>query len=55
MARNGLGMLLMHDDADREYEYIERAEQALEESDAEDWSVISMKNDFVQVFVPSEM
>ncbi len=54
-ADNGLVMLLMHDDADREYEYIEGAEQALEESDAEDWSVISMKNDFVQVFVPSEM
>lgn len=52
---NGLVMLLMHDDVDREYNYVEGAEQVISVSEAEGWSVISMKNDFAQVFIASEM
>jgi phosphoserine phosphatase len=52
---NSLVMLLMHDDDERAYEYIEGAEQALEEAKAKGWPLISMKNDFMKVFSAPKM
>ena len=48
--RPGLRLLLLHDDADREFDYTAGAEQALETAAAQDWTVISMRNDWVTVF-----
>jgi phosphoserine phosphatase len=45
-----LRLLLMHDDRAREFEYSSGAEQALELARAKDWTVISMKNDWREVF-----
>lgn len=45
-----LMMLVHHDDPDREYQYDKGAEEALVEAAVRGWSVISMKNDFSQVF-----
>jgi phosphoglycolate phosphatase-like HAD superfamily hydrolase len=43
-------MLVLHDDADREFDYVAGAEKALDEANAKDWTVISMKNDWATVF-----
>jgi hypothetical protein len=45
-----LRLLLLHDDADREFDYTAGAEQALEEASRENWTVVSMKNDWNAVF-----
>ena len=45
-----LPLLLLHDDADREFDYTAGAEQALERADANAWTVISIKNDWATVF-----
>jgi hypothetical protein len=45
-----LRLLLLHDDAEREFDYTGGAEQALEKAAKEKWTVVSMKNDFVTVF-----
>jgi hypothetical protein len=47
---DGPGMLLLHDDAERESAYTAGAEDALERAGDRDWTVISMKNDWVTVF-----
>jgi phosphoserine phosphatase len=47
-----LRLLLLHDDADREFSYTAGAEQALEQADAERWTVVSMRNDWETVFAP---
>jgi phosphoserine phosphatase len=44
------GILLHHDDAEREYAYDAGAEKALEASAAAGWVVVSMKDDFARVF-----
>ena len=44
------GLLLHHDDEDREYSYDAGAENALGLARSEDWLVVSMKDDFSQVF-----
>jgi hypothetical protein len=43
-------MLVHHDDADREYAYDEGAEQALERALGNGWVIVSMKNDWKQIF-----
>jgi phosphoglycolate phosphatase-like HAD superfamily hydrolase len=48
--RPSLGILVRHDDAEREYAYDERAERAQAIAAANDWLVISMKDDFARVF-----
>jgi hypothetical protein len=48
--RPGLRLLVLHDDADREFDYTAGAEQSLDAAAAEDWTVVSMKNDWSQVF-----
>ena len=45
-----LGLLVHHDDADREFDYDHGTERALEVAEAEGWTVASIKNDFKKVF-----
>jgi hypothetical protein len=45
-----LGLLVNHDDADREYAYVDGAEVALELAGVHGWTVASMKEDFTTVF-----
>jgi hypothetical protein len=45
-----LRLLLLHDDADREFDYTDGAEQALEIAAQQNWTVVSMKNDWNTVF-----
>ncbi len=49
--RPGLRLLVLHDDAEREFDYVQGAEQALNAAKADGWTVISMKNDWSTVFV----
>ena len=44
------GLLLRHDDLDREFAYDTGAEHALSEATTRGWTVVSMKNDFATVF-----
>jgi hypothetical protein len=41
---------VLHDDADREFDYTAGAEQALERADANAWMVTSIKRDWATVF-----
>jgi hypothetical protein len=47
---NALRMLVRHDDADREFAYMTGAERAFETADQQGWLVVSMKDDWNQVF-----
>ena len=49
-ARPALRLLVLHDDAGREVDYVKGAEAALERARAEDWTVISIKRDWATVF-----
>jgi hypothetical protein len=42
--------LLLHDDAEREFDYTAGAEEALETADQQNWTVVSIKNDWNTVF-----
>jgi hypothetical protein len=48
--RPALRLLLLHDDAEREFDYVAGAEIALARAKAEDWTVVSIKNDWASVF-----
>jgi len=48
--RTGLRLLLLHDDAEREFDYTAGAEQALARARERDWTVVSMRNDWSTVF-----
>jgi phosphoglycolate phosphatase-like HAD superfamily hydrolase len=45
-----LRLLLLHDDAEREFDYTVGAEQALVEADENGWTVVSVRNDWATVF-----
>jgi phosphoserine phosphatase len=45
-----LGLLIHHDDPDREFAYDAGAEHALAEAAKQGWTVVSMKDDFATVF-----
>jgi len=45
-----LRLLVLHDDAEREFDYTSGAEKALKQADTSGWTVVSMKNDFTTVF-----
>jgi phosphoglycolate phosphatase-like HAD superfamily hydrolase len=45
-----LRLLLLHDDADREFDYTAGAEHALDVAAQQDWTVVSMRNDWNTVF-----
>ncbi|MFE3289324.1 HAD family hydrolase [Rhodococcus sp. NPDC059234] len=47
-----LRLLILHDDADREFDYVAGAEDILELARRSDWTVVSMKNDWHEVFAP---
>jgi phosphoglycolate phosphatase-like HAD superfamily hydrolase len=49
-SRTGLRLLLLHDDAEREFDYTAGAEQALERAADKGWTVISIKDDWTTVF-----
>ena len=48
--RPSLGLLVLHDDPEREFDYTAGAEQALEQADSNDWTVVSINNDWATVF-----
>ena len=48
--RPALRLLLLHDDADREFDYTAGAEKSLETAAAHGWTVVSIKNDWATVF-----
>ena len=45
-----LRLLVLHDDAEREFDYTAGAEQALERPRRDGWTVVSIKNDWATVF-----
>jgi hypothetical protein len=45
-----LRLLLLHDDAEREFAYTAGAERALQAAEQPGWMIVSMRNDFQQVF-----
>ncbi len=47
---SALGLLVHHDDAEREYAYDGGAEKALQLASKESWIVVSMKHDWKTVF-----
>lgn len=49
-ATPSLGLLIRHDDADREFAYTAGAEKALEMAEPNDWTVVSMRDDWKSVF-----
>ena len=48
--RPALRLLLLHDDADREFAYVAGAERALERAHKQGWTVVSLKQDWATVF-----
>ena len=46
-------ILIHHDDPVREFSYDKGAEKALEVAKNRDWDIVSIKNDFVEIF-PNE-
>jgi phosphoglycolate phosphatase-like HAD superfamily hydrolase len=46
----GLRLLVLHDDADREFDYTAGAEKSLEQAAKDDWTVVSMRNDWTTIF-----
>jgi hypothetical protein len=49
-SRQGLRLLLLHDDPEREFAYTAGAETSLERASNDDWTVVSIKNDWATVF-----
>jgi hypothetical protein len=49
-SRPGLRLLVLHDDPDREFDYVSGAERALEEAESSGWTVVSIKRDWATVF-----
>jgi hypothetical protein len=45
-----LQLLVLHDDADREFDYVAGAEKALDLAKTDGWVVTSIKNDWTTVF-----
>jgi phosphoglycolate phosphatase-like HAD superfamily hydrolase len=48
--RGALRLLVLHDDADREFGYTAGAEDALERARAHGWTIVSMKDDWAAIF-----
>jgi hypothetical protein len=49
-SRPALRLLVLHDDAEREFAYTAGAEASLEQARAENWTVVSVKDDWATVF-----
>lgn len=52
-SRPALRLLLLHDDGEREFDYIEGAERSVKRGKAEGWTLVSMRQDWATVFAPS--
>jgi phosphoserine phosphatase len=48
--RDALRLLVLHDDPDREFDYVAGAEDALERARSRSWTVVSIKADWATVF-----
>ncbi len=48
--RDSLRLLVLHDDPDREFDYVAGAEEALQRARERSWTVVSVKNDWATVF-----
>jgi phosphoserine phosphatase len=48
--RPALRLLVLHDDPEREFDYVKGAEQALERAEADGWTVVSVERDWSTVF-----
>jgi hypothetical protein len=48
--RPSLRLLVLHDDADREFAYTAGAEKSLARADRDGLTVVSMRNDWATVF-----
>jgi phosphoserine phosphatase len=51
--RGALRLLVLHDDADREFDYTAGAEDALARARAHGWTIVSVKDDWKTVFADS--
>jgi phosphoglycolate phosphatase-like HAD superfamily hydrolase len=49
-----LRLLVLHDDAEREFAYTSGAENVLDRAGTDGWMVVSMKNDFATVFAAAD-
>jgi phosphoserine phosphatase len=49
-ARPGLRLVILHDDATREADYVKGAETALERARSDEWTIVSVKDDWATVF-----
>ena len=43
-------LLIRHDDAEREFEYTDKAEEVVDEAAAREWTTVSMRHDFKRIF-----
>jgi phosphoserine phosphatase len=50
-AGHPLRLLVLHDDADREFDYVAGAEKSLDLAEERGWTIVSMKKDWKTVFV----
>jgi phosphoglycolate phosphatase-like HAD superfamily hydrolase len=50
LARPALRLLVLHDDAQREFDYSAGAERSLEHARAHGWTVVSIRDDWARVF-----
>jgi hypothetical protein len=48
--RPAIRLLVLHDDAEREFDYVKGAEQALAQAKTDGWTVVSVKGDWATVF-----
>jgi phosphoserine phosphatase len=48
--RTALRLVVLHDDADREFDYVAGAEQVLDSARGSGWTVVSVKDDWATVF-----
>jgi phosphoserine phosphatase len=48
--RTSLRLLVLHDDPEREFDYVAGAERALEHATAQGWTVVSIQHDWATVF-----
>jgi hypothetical protein len=48
--RPALRLLVLHDDPEREFDYLKGAERAIAQAEQDGWTVISVKNDWPTVF-----
>ncbi len=47
-----LRILVLHDDREREFDYVKGSEQAIDLARAKGWTVVSVKDDWAEVFSP---